>query len=256
MQTDLWTFLYRDFHSAANRVHRTCGLFAIAQSIQFTITSFLHTIITVASYLRIVSNAKQREVPKMMNTPAHVFRSILTSGAQFEEYVDRIGRPRFAISIDGDETAASLAQSNEWLFADDIDCLMHAFLDSDKGAQRVLLETMFNNAWRYGFVALCANRYDSFIEEWKADDDKNARPDHYRAQKYFGVIVDAGEIGFSNAPLQYWVFIGSTSGCITAEQLHGTGLTYEGLIGQLCVINGLCEVERIGNHRIAERSAA
>jgi hypothetical protein len=109
---------------------------------------------------------------------------------------------------------------------------------------------VFNDAWTYDFVALRANRYDSFIEEWKSDDDKNARPEHYRAQKHFGVVVDAGGLGVGSRPLQYWVFIGVASGSLTAQQLGDAGLSWEELIGQACVINGLGEVERIGNHRV------
>jgi hypothetical protein len=57
-------------------------------------------------------------------------------------------------------------------------------------------------------------------------------------------------------PLQYWVYIGVASGSLTAQQLTDAGLTCEGLVGQACVINGLGEVERIGNHRVMERDAA
>lgn len=239
---------------------------------------------------------------------ATVFRSVITSGAQFEDYVDSIGRPRFAVSCGGDDPGGARAAPDEWLFADDIECLMLAFLDWDSrglrmefdettsdeagfgscwnvvglpahfsdatsnlnsgslgamckamgadGARRAFLETVFNDAWTFDFVALRAARYDSFITEWKADDDKNARPDHYRAQKHFGVIADAGGLGVGSRPLQYWVYIGTTSGSLTAQQLRDTGFTCEALIGQACVINGLGEVERIGNQRILERNAA
>jgi hypothetical protein len=246
-----------------------------------------------------------------MKVPAQgmkVFRSVITSGAQFEEYLNQIGRPRFAISCGGDDPGGAQAAPDEWLFADDIDCLMRAFLDWDArgirmefdqpttgdadvaaswtvvglpahfndatsnlnsgllgvmckamgadGARRAFLESVFNDAWIYDFVALRANRYDSFIEEWKSDDDKNARPEHYRAQKHFGVVIDAGGLGVGSRPLQYWVYIGVASGSLTAQQLRDSGLTREGLIGQACVINGLGEVERIGNHRVTERDIA
>ncbi|SDG24122.1 hypothetical protein [Paraburkholderia phenazinium] len=233
-----------------------------------------------------------------------VFRSVITSGAQFEEYLEQIGRPRFAVSCGGDDPGGAQAGPDEWLFADDIDCLMRAFLDWDArgirmefdqpttgdadvaaswtvvglpahfndatsnlnsgllgvmckamgadGARRAFLEAVFNDGWVYDFVALRANRYDSFIEEWKSDDDKNARPEHYRAQKNFGVVIDAGGLGVGSRPLQYWVYIGVASGSLTAQQLKDAGLTCEGLIGQACVINGLGEVERIGNHRVMQ----
>jgi hypothetical protein len=231
-----------------------------------------------------------------------VFRSVITSGAQFEEYVNGIGRPRFAVSCGDDDSGGAHVEADEWLFADDIECLMRAFLDWDArgvrmefdqpttldadvaaswtvvglpahfndatsnlnsgllganckamgedGARRAFLESVFNEAWAYDFVALRATRYDSFIEEWKSDDDKNARPDHYRAQKHFGVIVDSGALGLGDRPLQYWVYIGVASGSLTAQQLSGAGLSCEGLIGQACVINGLGEVERIGDHPV------
>lgn len=231
-----------------------------------------------------------------------VYRSVITCGAQFEEYVNAIGRPRFAISCGGEDPGGARAELDEWVFADDVECLMREFLDWDArgirmefdqpdtgyadavaswtvvglpvhfndatsnlnsgllgvmckamgsdGARRAFLESVFNDAWSYDFVALRANRYDSFIEEWKSDDDKNARPEHYRAQKHFGVVVDAGGLGVGSRPLQYWVFIGVASGSLTAQQLRDTGLSWEGLIGQACVINGLGEVERIGNHRV------
>jgi hypothetical protein len=124
------------------------------------------------------------------------------------------------------------------------------------GARTAFLESLFSDAWAYDFVALRSSRYDSFIEEWKADDDKNARPEHYRAQKHFGVIVDAGGLGVANRPLQYWVYIGVASGSLTAQQLNDSGFSCEGLIGQACVINGLGEVERVGNYRVTERDAA
>jgi hypothetical protein len=60
-----------------------------------------------------------------------VFRSVITSGAQFEEYVDGIGRPRFAVSCGGDDPGGAQAAPDEWLFSNDIDCLMRAFLDWD-----------------------------------------------------------------------------------------------------------------------------
>ncbi|MFL9910273.1 hypothetical protein [Paraburkholderia sp. RL17-337-BIB-A] len=232
-----------------------------------------------------------------------VFRSAITNGAQFEEYVNAIGRPLFAVSCGGNDPGAARAALDEWLFADDIESLMRAFLDWDArgihmeqeqpatnegegggswsvvglpahfndaasnlnsgllgvmckargadGARQAFLESVFNDAWMYDFVTLRANRYDSFIEEWKSDDDKNFRPDHYRAQKHFGVIADTGELGIDSRSLQYWVYIGVASGSLTAQQLKDTGLTCEGLIGQACVINGLGEVERIGNIPIA-----
>lgn len=228
-----------------------------------------------------------------------VFRSVITSGAQFERYVNAIGRPRFAVSCGGDDPGAARAEPDEWLFADDIECLMRAFLDWDArgihmeldqpaaneteatacwgvvglpahfndatsnlncgllgerwkamgadGARQAFLESVFNDAWLYDFVTLRSNRYESFIEEWKSDDDKNARPDHYRAQKHFGVVADTGELGIGIGPSQYWVYIGVASGSLTAQQISDAGLTCEGLIGQACVINGLGEVERIGN---------
>ncbi|NPT53442.1 hypothetical protein [Paraburkholderia elongata] len=247
----------------------------------------------------------------MMKAPQHgvtVFRSVITSGAQFEEYINGIGRPRFAVSCGGDDPGGAQAGPDEWLFADDIECLMRAFLDCDArgirmefdqpaasegegsaswivvglpahfndatanlncgllgamcrvmgadGARRAFLESVFNDAWAYDFVALRANRYDSFIEQWKSDDDKNARPDHYRALKHFGVVSDVGELGIGCRPLQYWVYIGVASGSLTAQQLEDSGLDREGLIGQACVINGLGEVERIGNHRVMEGGEA
>ncbi|WP_144151396.1 hypothetical protein [Paraburkholderia sp. BCC1885] len=246
-----------------------------------------------------------------MKTPTRdtkVFRSVITSGAQFEEYVNGIGRPRFAVSCGGDDSGGAQANPDEWLFANDIDSLMRAFLDWDArgirmeygqtagedadlvaswsvvglpnhfndatsnlnsgllgvmckamgqdGARTAFLESLFSDAWAYDFVALRSSRYDSFIEEWKADDDKNARPEHYRAQKHFGVIVDAGGLGVANRPLQYWVYIGVASGSLTAQQLNDSGFSCEGLIGQACVINGLGEVERVGNYRVTERDAA
>jgi hypothetical protein len=237
-----------------------------------------------------------------------VYRSVIVSGAQFEEYVNSIGRPHFAISCSGDDPGGARAVADEWLFANDIECLMLAFLDWDArgirmeldlsgpdesgfgacwsvvglpahfndatsnlntgvlgaiceamgpdGARRAFLETVFNEAWTYDFVALRASRYESFIEEWKSDDDKNARPDHYRAEKHFGVIADAGALGVDCGPLHYWVYIGTASGSLTAQQLRDTGLTCATLIGETCVINGLGEVEWIGNHRVIERGAA
>lgn len=237
-----------------------------------------------------------------MKTPMHgaaVFRSVITSGAQFEEYVNGIGRPRFAISCAGDDPGGAQAAPDEWLFSDDIECLMRAFLDWDargirmeldqpaagdaddtaswnvvglpvhfndatsnlnsgllglmcktmgaEGARRAFLESVFNDAWTYDFVTLRSNRYDSFIQEWKSDDDKNARPDYYRAQKHAGVIVNAGGLGAGAQPLQYWVYIGGTSGGLSAQQLSDAGLSSDNLIGHDCVINGLGEVERIGN---------
>lgn len=239
---------------------------------------------------------------KVASHATTVFRSVITSGAQFEEYVNAIGRPRFAISCGGDDPGGARAELDEWVFADDVECLMREFLDWDargirmefdqpvtgyadavaswtvvglpphfndatsnlnsgllgvmckamgaEGARRAFLESVFNDAWTYDFVALRANRYDSFIEEWKSDDDKNARPEHYRAQKHFGVVVDAGGLGVGSRPLQYWVSIGVASGSLTAQQLGDAGLSWEELIGQACVINGLGEVERIGNHRV------
>jgi|GEM_PF-5453990 hypothetical protein len=245
---------------------------------------------------------------KVTSHGTKVFRSVITSGAQFEEYVNGIGRPRFAVSCGGDDPGGAQASPDEWLFANDIDSLMREFLDWDgrglrmefdqpatedadvaaswtvvglpahfndatsnlnsgllglmckamgeEGARTAFLESLFNDAWTYDFVALRASRYDSFIEEWKADDDKNARPEHYRAQKHFGVVVDAGGLGMGNRALQYWVYIGVASGSLTAQQLTDAGLTCDGLIGQACVINGLGEVERIGNHRVIECDAA
>jgi len=242
---------------------------------------------------------------KMMKSPLQVtkvFRAVLPCGKQFEEYVNEIGRPRFAISCAGDDPGESRTQPGEWLFSNDIECLMRVFLGWDErgmrmefgmpamhesersaswyvvglpehfnraaanlnsdllgamckamgadGARRAFLEGVFNDALAYDFVSLRASRYDSFIEEWKADDDKNARPDHYRAEKHVGIILNAGEIDVGSQPLQYWVYIGHTSGGLSAQQLRGAGLNYDVLLGQACVINGLGEVEQIGQIRI------
>jgi hypothetical protein len=244
-------------------------------------------------------NAERLSMRNSSMNGATVFRSVITSGVQFEEYVNKIGRPRFAVSCAGDDPGGSSAQPDEWLFSDDAECLMREFLDWDErgirmeldqpaahesdahaswvvvglpdhfndatsnlnsgllgamceamgadGARRAFLESVFNDACNYDYVSLRSNRYESFIEEWIADDDKNARPDHYRAQKHFGVIVDAGGFDTGGQSSQYWVYIGGTSGGLSAQQLSGAGLDSDVLIGQACVINGLGEVERIGN---------
>jgi hypothetical protein len=190
-----------------------------------------------------------------------VFRSVLVNGNPFEEYVNRIGRPQFAITCAGDqfdEQGPGLA-SDEWLFADDIERLMMAsHLNAARlgtvckamgadGARKAFLESIFEDASGYGFIALQADRYNRFIEEWKTNDDKAARPSDYRAEKRFGVVSAVGELGVDRASVQYWASIGWASGWVSAEQLREVGLTYDVLVGQTCVINGLGEVERIGN---------
>jgi hypothetical protein len=229
-----------------------------------------------------------------------VFRSVLANGNPFEEYVNRIGRPQFAITCAGDqfdEQGPGLA-SDEWLFADDIERLMMDFFAWDArgirmelispivsgkksaswiavgladylnksashlnaarlgtvckamgadGARKAFLESIFEDASGYGFIALQADRYNRFIEEWKTNDDKAARPSDYRAEKRFGVVSAVGELGVDRASVQYWASIGWASGWVSAEQLREVGLTYDVLVGQTCVINGLGEVERIGN---------
>jgi hypothetical protein len=61
------------------------------------------------------------------------------------------------------------------------------------------------------------------------------------------VVSAVGELGVDRASVQYWASIGWASGWVSAEQLREVGLTYDVLVGQTCVINGLGEVERIGN---------
>src|SRR5258708_11246455 len=53
------------------------------------------------------------------------------------------------------------------------------------GARCAFLEVVFENALAYHFLSLTSDQYDSFTEEWKEDDDKDARPDHYLAKKFF-----------------------------------------------------------------------
>jgi hypothetical protein len=70
-----------------------------------------------------------------------VFRSVLVNGNQFEEYVNRIGRPQFAITCAGDqfdEQGPGLAP-DEWLFADDIERLMMDFFAWDARGTRMEL---------------------------------------------------------------------------------------------------------------------
>lgn len=239
----------------------------------------------------------------MANVGSHrikVYRCVLTSGAQFEVYVNRIGRPQFAITCVGDpfdEHGPSLAP-DEWLFSDDMENLMSEFFAWDArgirmelvtpdsssgksahwiavglsdylnkaarhlnarclgpvceamgpdGARKAFLESVFEEACSYGFIPLQAGHYNRFIEEWKASDDKAAHPADYRAEKRFGVISAAGGFGIDRLSTQYWASIGWTSGWLTEQQLQEVGLTRDLLIGQTCVINGLGEVERIGN---------
>ncbi len=229
-----------------------------------------------------------------------VFRAVLTNGDQFEEYVNRISRPQFAITCVGDQFdkhGPSLAP-DEWLFADDLERLMMDFFAWDArgirmqlippavsgkksaswivvglsdylnksaldlnaarlgtackamgadGARKAFLKSVFEDAGAYGFIALQMDRYNRFIEEWRANDDKAARPADYRAEKRFGVVCAVGELGIDRLSLQYWASIGWASGWLSEEQLREVGLSYDVLIGQTCVINGLGEVERIGN---------
>jgi hypothetical protein len=229
-----------------------------------------------------------------------VFRSVLTNSSQFEAYVNRIGRPRFAINCVGDqfdEQGPGLLP-DEWLFADDLERLMMDFFAWEArgirmewvtptvsgkpsprwrvaglsdyfnksashlnaallgtlcqamgadGARKAFLEAVFADAGSYGFIALHADRYDHFIEEWRTNDDKAARPADYRAEKRFGVVSAVGELGVEHASVQYWASIGWASGWLSEAQLREVGLSYDVLIGQTCVINGLGEVEWIGN---------
>jgi hypothetical protein len=115
------------------------------------------------------------------------------------------------------------------------------------GARQAFLESVFEEASTYGFIALQAHHYNRFIDEWKLNDDKAAHPADYRAQKRFGVISAAGQLGVERATTQYWASIGWASGWLSERQLHEVGLTCDMLIGQTFVINGLSEVERIGN---------
>lgn len=248
------------------------------------------------------------EKPSCSST--EVFRSVLTSGIQFEEYVNRIGRPRFAISYAGDNPGAAGTRlaPDVWLFANNIERLMMAVFDWDArgirmefdqpssdepqvsaswmvvglpkyfndaashlsaarlgprcktmaadGARQAFLESVFNGASAYDFIALRAERYESFIEDWKADDEKDARPEHYPTEKRFGVIVDADGASIGGQSTQYWVSIGWTSGRLDEHQLRKVGLTCCTLIGQTCVINRLGEVERIGRFSVARKRGA
>lgn len=115
------------------------------------------------------------------------------------------------------------------------------------GARQAFLESVFAEASTYGYIALQAHHYNRFIDEWKANDDKAAHPADYRAEKRFGVISASGELGVEHASTQYWASIGWASGWFSAQQLVEVGLTCDVLIGQTCVINGLGEVEWIGN---------
>lgn len=249
---------------------------------------------------------RTRQHPTVTRNPLHrqpVFRHVVTSGAEFEAYLNRIGRPRYAITCSGETSLDEIgAVMDEWYFSNDIDSLMREFLDWDTrgirmtlgplkpnrpelgerwtvvglpdhfneaaaglntallgsmcktigedGARRAFLEVVFEHALAYRFFPLTVDCYDSFIEEWKAEDDKAARPDHYRAQKSFGVVVDAGAVTFKGKLVVYWVSIGWALGRIRVDQLMTTGLTFEALINQICIINGLGEVERIGSHPV------
>jgi hypothetical protein len=115
------------------------------------------------------------------------------------------------------------------------------------GARQAFLESVFDEASSYGYIALQAHHYNRFIDEWKLNDDKAAHPADYRAEKRFGIISAAGELGVEHTSTQYWASIGWASGWLSDRQLNEVGLTRDMLIGQTCVINGLGEVEWVGN---------
>jgi hypothetical protein len=222
-----------------------------------------------------------------------VLRRILKTGADFEKFVEQAGRPKFAIRLgEGADVVTDLCE-DEWLFSDDVDCLMRALFgwearsidllyqepesddmdgywevvglpdyfndvaasiairdhESDRArdlARHAFFNVVMNDAYSYGFFALENDSYASYIQDWKEDDDRKARPEHYRASKSFGIVRETYGSGIGNAPMQYLVDIGVASGRLSEEQLQAAGLTYADLIGKTCVVNGLGEVECIG----------
>lgn len=239
-------------------------------------------------------------MPNVGSRTIKICRCVLTNGAQFEAYVNRVGRPQFAITCVGDpcDEHGPILAPDEWLFADDVEKLMREFfawdargirmelvsheadtgksahwiaiglsdylnksarhLNADTlgtvckamgsdGARKAFLESVFEEAGSYGFIALQVGHYNRFIEEWKVNDDKAAHPADYRAKKRFGLISAVGGLGIDRLSAQYWASIGWASGWLTEQQLQEVGLTRDMLVGQTCVINGLGEVERIGS---------
>ncbi|RFU45927.1 hypothetical protein D0B32_19885 [Paraburkholderia sp. DHOC27] len=236
-----------------------------------------------------------------------VYRRVLTTGAEFEQYVNRIGRPQFAITCVGDpfdERGPDL-KPDEWLFADDLEKMMREFFAWDArgvrmdlisadlaerkpaywtvtglsdylgrsarhlngrdlgtlckamgpdGARKAFLEAVFQEASAYGFLALQVIQYNRFISDWKTNDDRKAHPSSHRANKNFGVISATGRLGIEGTSVHYWASIGWTSGWLSEQQLLEVGLTRDALIGQTCVINGLGEVEWVGNIPIPQRT--
>ncbi|MFM0649852.1 hypothetical protein PQR14_36520 [Paraburkholderia bryophila] len=57
-----------------------------------------------------------------------VIRRILKTGVDFEKFVEQTGRPKFAITAsDGPDDVTDLCDG-EWLFSDDVHCLIRALL--------------------------------------------------------------------------------------------------------------------------------
>jgi hypothetical protein len=110
---------------------------------------------------------------------------------------------------------------------------------------------ILKDSYSYGFFDLDEQSYDAYLEDWERDDQKKANPQRYRDQKHFGVITDLYGSSDGSRPMRYFLALGEIGGGYVSEtQLRKVEIEAVTLLGQTCVVNGLDEVEMVGNRRI------
>ncbi len=147
------------------------------------------------------------------------------------------------------ETLSKLHALKDKLTPESVECVDDEFLVAVR--DEFLIE-LFNGGDFSPFTGLdLLNEISSqYLLDWASDDDKAARPDYYRAQKFSGVIFMLSEscgtvtVEFEDAN-GCWC-----GGQLTKQQIKSSGIKRDSLLGSRITINGLGEIEEIAGTNV------
>lgn len=118
-------------------------------------------------------------------------------------------------------------------------------------ARKAFFNEVRENSYTYGFFSLNSESYDDYLKDWNLEYDKQVNPEKYRAKKYSGVISDFHGTKIGREPMRYYLSLeNGDGGRILETQLRVIGINPDNVIGMSCVVNGLDEVERIGDRDV------
>lgn len=120
-----------------------------------------------------------------------VLRRTLKTGADFENFVEQAGRPQFALRLgEGPDFVTNLCE-DEWLFSDDLDCLMRALFGwEERGIDLHYQEPEGDDMDGYWEVVGLPDYFNDAAASIAIQDHESDRARDLARHAFFNVVMD------------------------------------------------------------------